>query len=59
MNVSRARHLTFDFVNDVFTSVTRRKTRNMTKTDNTGEVEVTAIAEENILNIENTEVTVM
>ena len=32
VNVSQARHLTFDFVNDVFVSVTKRKShRSATK----------------------------
>ena len=60
MNVSQARHLTFDFINDAFVSVTKRKShRSATKNiDNTG-LGVTTIENHNVVRIESAESTAM
>ena len=60
MNVSQARHLTFDFVNDDFVAVTKRKShRSATKNVDNSEHGVTAIENNNVIRIENDESTAM
>ena len=62
MNVSHARHLTFDFVDDAFVSVTKRKSHcSATKNvDNIGlELGVTTIENNSVVRIESPESTAM
>ena len=59
VNVAHARHLTFDFVNGAFVSVTKRKSnQSATKCDN-NELEVTTIENNNVVRIESAESTVL
>lgn len=54
VNVSQARHFTFDFINDTFVSVTRRESYRSTKRNASKSSGVTAIVEENIVANEHT-----
>lgn len=59
VNVNRARHLTFDFVNDDFVSVTRSKSTK-SKTDDTNKSELgTVTIQENVTATESSEITTM